>query len=176
MRMKNDDRRVGGRINDVIGASLEMHKGRPVLNMGKMQSFEGRYGYNGGIGCDVLDGPCSCGAWHHMNWKKCQEKVMHGYSSILRRIEELVHSERNTPLSLRCSVSLVVHQRQPSLEVEIDPLLEENEASKIVRILNETAQEYMLDIAQFGNGKRPYLDCYLEPDYRNKKKEFGFIV
>jgi hypothetical protein len=23
-------------------------------------------GYNGGRACDVLDGPCSCGAWHHL--------------------------------------------------------------------------------------------------------------
>ncbi len=23
-------------------------------------------GYNGGTACDVLDGPCSCGAWHKL--------------------------------------------------------------------------------------------------------------
>jgi len=22
------------------------------------------YGYNGGQGCDNMEGPCSCGAWH----------------------------------------------------------------------------------------------------------------
>ncbi len=174
--MKKDERRVGGRFEDVIGASLEMHERRPVLHLGKMQSLEGRYGYNGGAGCDVLDGPCSCGAWHQMDWKKCQEKVMKGYSMILRRIEESAHAETNTPLSLRCSVSLVVHQRQPSLEVKIDPLLEQNEVNKIAHALDEVAQEYGLGIAQFGDEERPYLHCYLEPDYKNKKREFGFIV
>lgn len=28
------------------------------------QAHEGIQGRNGGKGCDVLEGPCSCGAWH----------------------------------------------------------------------------------------------------------------
>ena len=35
-----------------------------VLDLRKLQEIEGLYGYNGGQGCDVLEGPCSCGAWH----------------------------------------------------------------------------------------------------------------
>ncbi len=29
-----------------------------------LESLEGRYGHNGNNKCDVLSGPCSCGAWH----------------------------------------------------------------------------------------------------------------
>lgn len=25
---------------------------------------DGSLGYNGGIACDVTEGPCACGAWH----------------------------------------------------------------------------------------------------------------
>jgi len=35
-----------------------------TVDLSKMQELEGRFGYNGGQGCDVLSGPCSCGAWH----------------------------------------------------------------------------------------------------------------
>lgn len=34
------------------------------LDLAKLEEGEGLYGFNGGRGCDVLDGPCSCGAWH----------------------------------------------------------------------------------------------------------------
>lgn len=30
----------------------------------RLDALEGRYGSNGGRGCDVRSGPCSCGAWH----------------------------------------------------------------------------------------------------------------
>ena len=30
----------------------------------KMELLEGSCGTNGGRGCDVTSGPCSCGAWH----------------------------------------------------------------------------------------------------------------
>lgn len=35
-----------------------------AIDLYRLQKLEGRYGYNGGRGCDVLSGPCSCGAWH----------------------------------------------------------------------------------------------------------------
>jgi len=35
-----------------------------AIDLMELEKHEGDYGYNGGIGCDVRDGPCSCGAWH----------------------------------------------------------------------------------------------------------------
>ncbi len=35
-----------------------------ALDLGLMQAHEGLQGRNGGRGCDVSRGPCSCGAWH----------------------------------------------------------------------------------------------------------------
>ncbi len=34
------------------------------IDLARMESLEGRFGSNGGRGCDVRSGPCSCGAWH----------------------------------------------------------------------------------------------------------------
>jgi hypothetical protein len=34
------------------------------IDLRKLEAQEGRYGTNGGRGCDVSSGPCSCGAWH----------------------------------------------------------------------------------------------------------------
>jgi hypothetical protein len=52
--------KVGPTFNDVLRYA-STPKG---IDPRKMQELEGRYGYNGGVGCDVLIGPCSCGAWH----------------------------------------------------------------------------------------------------------------
>ncbi len=169
------DKRVGSRFDDVIGASLEINdQGRPQISLAKMDSFEGRYGYSGtNIGCDVLDGPCSCGVYHHMDWKKCRGKMMQGYTSILTKLDETLHSEGNTPLSLQCSVVLVVHQRQPSLEMHINSLLEQKEVDKIAYVIGEVAQKHGLRIV--GLGEKSDLNYQLEPDYKNKKREFGFL-
>lgn len=35
-----------------------------AIDLAKIQELEGRFGSNGGRGCDVRRGPCSCGAWH----------------------------------------------------------------------------------------------------------------
>lgn len=35
-----------------------------AIDLARMEKLEGRFGSNGGRGCDVLSGPCSCGAWH----------------------------------------------------------------------------------------------------------------
>ena len=47
-------------------ASVVRYSATPegAIDLSKMQELEGRYGYNGGQPCDVLRGPCSCGAWH----------------------------------------------------------------------------------------------------------------
>jgi len=35
-----------------------------VIDLSKMEKLEGSCGSNGGKGCDVTKGPCSCGGWH----------------------------------------------------------------------------------------------------------------
>lgn len=35
-----------------------------------MDAHQGLLGYNGGTYCDVLEGPCACGAWHHRGEKR----------------------------------------------------------------------------------------------------------
>ena len=35
-----------------------------AIDTSLMQAHEGLYGSNGGVKCDVGNGPCSCGAWH----------------------------------------------------------------------------------------------------------------
>jgi hypothetical protein len=35
-----------------------------AVDLAKLERLEGRCGQNGGRGCDVTSGPCSCGAWH----------------------------------------------------------------------------------------------------------------
>lgn len=35
-----------------------------AISIAIMQAHEGLHGHNGGVGCDVASGPCSCGSWH----------------------------------------------------------------------------------------------------------------
>jgi len=35
-----------------------------AIDLAKMEELEGSCGCNGGKGCDVTGGPCSCGGWH----------------------------------------------------------------------------------------------------------------
>ncbi len=35
-----------------------------AYDLRELDKLKGRYGYNAGRPCDVLSGPCSCGAWH----------------------------------------------------------------------------------------------------------------
>jgi len=35
-----------------------------AVDLAKIDALEGSCGRNGGRGCDVTSGPCSCGAWH----------------------------------------------------------------------------------------------------------------
>lgn len=53
--------KVGSRFENVIAHAMTPEGAIDTL---KMQELEGRFGSNGGVGCDVLSGPCSCGAWH----------------------------------------------------------------------------------------------------------------
>tara|TARA_Y100000310_G_scaffold94631_1_gene92387 strand:- start:2697 stop:2990 length:294 start_codon:yes stop_codon:yes gene_type:complete len=56
---------VGGDFNSVVAHSTRNEPGvGPVVDLGAMDALEGRFGSNGGRGCDVRSGPCSCGAWH----------------------------------------------------------------------------------------------------------------
>ena len=56
---------VGPTFDDVTRASMRpTEDGTPAIVLSELSQFEGRYGYNGGRGCDVASGPCSCGAWH----------------------------------------------------------------------------------------------------------------
>jgi hypothetical protein len=48
-------------FNDVLNYAKDK-KGN--IDIMKMEKLEGIHGYNGRRGCDVLQGPCSCGAWH----------------------------------------------------------------------------------------------------------------
>ena len=53
---------VGPNFSDVV-AYATIHDGL-AIDLSKMEELEGRFGYNGGKGCDVRSGPCSCDAWH----------------------------------------------------------------------------------------------------------------
>jgi len=55
-----NDKELGPTFDDLLAHVTD----DGVVDLAAMQQFEGRYGYNGGRGCDVLEGPCSCGAWH----------------------------------------------------------------------------------------------------------------
>lgn len=61
---KFSSRAVGSDFKDVVNHATEIIDGEPVINLKKVAELEGRFGRNGGRGCDVLSGPCSCGAWH----------------------------------------------------------------------------------------------------------------
>lgn len=59
---------MGGEgARDFQGLAGEIINEDGAVDVRKMAALEGRYGKNGGQGCDVLDGPCSCGATHDWN-------------------------------------------------------------------------------------------------------------
>lgn len=53
---------VGDTFDDVLKYATDPKTGK--IDLRKMEKLEGRFGKNGGRGCDVRKGPCSCGAWH----------------------------------------------------------------------------------------------------------------
>lgn len=51
-------------LNKLIGSSMKEFNGVLAIDLSEMdKSF--KYGINGSEWCDVAEGPCSCGAWHH---------------------------------------------------------------------------------------------------------------
>lgn len=54
--------KIGPTFDDVMNYAMKDKDG--VIDLLKIGKLEGRFGSNGGRGCDVLEGPCSCGAWH----------------------------------------------------------------------------------------------------------------
>ena len=56
---------VGDRFEDVVAHATRVDPQHgSVIVLSEIDKLEGRFGYNGGRGCDVRSGPCSCGAWH----------------------------------------------------------------------------------------------------------------
>ena len=54
--------KIGPYFNDVVAYSTTPDGSIDLL---KMQELEGRYSHvHGNRFCDVLEGPCACGAWH----------------------------------------------------------------------------------------------------------------
>ena len=49
--------------NDLVACCME----DGVLNTELLQCHEGAFGSNGGVKCDVMEGPCACGGWHGGN-------------------------------------------------------------------------------------------------------------
>jgi len=51
-------------LNTLIGSSMVKIEGGLAVDLSKMDNMP-KYGLNGREWCDVAEGPCSCGAWHH---------------------------------------------------------------------------------------------------------------
>ena len=51
-------------FNNLVKTSLVEIDGRPALSLREMDMAL-KYGHNGNDWCDVVEGPCACGAWHH---------------------------------------------------------------------------------------------------------------
>lgn len=54
--------KVGPGFGDVVAHATDPKTG--AIDLRRMEQLEGRFGSNGGRGCDVRRGACSCGAWH----------------------------------------------------------------------------------------------------------------
>jgi hypothetical protein len=57
-------KRTDDSFNGLLNHATDKKTG--TIDVRKMEQQEGKYGSNGGRGCDVGigGGPCSCGAWH----------------------------------------------------------------------------------------------------------------
>jgi hypothetical protein len=49
---------------ELVRAAVDPTGAEPALDAVFLASHQGRWGRNGGVGCDVFLGPCSCGATH----------------------------------------------------------------------------------------------------------------
>ncbi len=173
---------VGLTLNGVIEYSKESYKEGVAINLSKMGELEGRFGYNGGIGCDVLEGPCSCGAWHTMDWKKCREAVAKWYAFLLEELDENIDESGRIveTFSERSRVSMILRQKQPYVELQFDPAFKDSRLQQMITKIKKSATDHHFVISQ---GK--FVGCELvddehsytfEPDYRNEKRLFGFII
>ncbi len=66
---ENPENHVHTDLNDLHRCCMvATGDGKQALDMSLLQAHSdyGAVGYNGGTACDVLDGPCSCGAWHKL--------------------------------------------------------------------------------------------------------------
>lgn len=59
-KTKTEASNVGNSFEDVINHAINPEG----IDLEKISKLKGRFGTNGGRGCDVNSGPCSCGAWH----------------------------------------------------------------------------------------------------------------
>ena len=56
---------VGPSFEDVVASAvIQSGPNRGAIDLSRIEALEGRFGSNGGRGCDVRSGPCSCGAFH----------------------------------------------------------------------------------------------------------------
>lgn len=51
-------------LNNLITDSIKQTKKGPAIDLREIDKSL-KYGLNGSQWCDVAEGPCSCGAWHH---------------------------------------------------------------------------------------------------------------
>ncbi len=173
---------IGFTLNDVIEYSKVPYKGGFAIHLGKMQELEGRFGYNGGTGCDVLEGPCSCGAWHAMDWKKCREAVAKWYDSLLEELDENIDESGRIfgTFSEKSRVSMILHQKQPYVELQFDPAFKDSRLQQMIAKITKSADDHHFIMSQGKLVGRELIDgehSYIfEPDYKNKKREFGFVV
>jgi len=165
---------IGPSTNDVFNYSLTDNK---EINLSKMAELEGRFGYNGGQGCDVLDGPCACGAWHKMDWEKCQDKVGKFYNSLVKELRKPDEESEENSLLENIAISFVTFQKYPYIELNLSPHIKQKETEKILDISSKKAEENNFNIIEIerDSENNTYL---LEPNYRGGrevKKLFGFM-
>ena len=164
-------RQIGPSFTQVIDYSFK--KDRSILDMRDMDELEARFGYNGGSPCDVLEGPCSCGAYHAMDWKRCRNKVTQAYLTIANAFDiKLGISQK--PIGSKIISSLRISQNQPSIEVLACNLLEPASKKKLREILRNTSSKEKLVLREEKDvaGNCTYQ---LFPDYKKAKHYFGFL-
>ncbi|MEK7640702.1 MAG: hypothetical protein AAB389_01750 [Patescibacteria group bacterium] len=71
---KNPDQHRHATYEELVACCTVLYHGKPVLDLSLMDAHlkSAPIAHNGGQPCDVFEGPCSCGAWHHKgeprNW------------------------------------------------------------------------------------------------------------
>lgn len=71
---KHPDRHHHQSHDELVSCCTVLYHGKPVLDLSLIDAHTlyAPIAHNGGVACDVFEGPCSCGAWHHKgeprNW------------------------------------------------------------------------------------------------------------